>query len=61
MVDKIENDLDEVFSLRARNQHGRRDQEIRLPELLMSGEVLQGFARGAAEDQRVELRLLCGA
>ena len=50
--------LDEMLGLRTRNQHGRGYAEVHPPELLMSGDVLQGLARGAAGDERFILLLL---
>ena len=50
--------LHQVLGLGARNQHGRSDAEVHPPELLMSDDVLQGLARGAAGDERLVLLLL---
>ena len=47
-----------MLGLRPRNQHGGGDKEVGLPELLVSGDVLQGLAGGAAGDELVVLRLL---
>jgi hypothetical protein len=47
----IEGDFEEMFGFGARDEGVRSDLEVETPEFLMAGEVLGGFAGGAAADQ----------
>jgi len=60
VVDEIEDGFDEVLGLRAWDEHGGGDEKVGAPELLVSGEVLQGLSGGAASDELVVLHLLGG-
>ena len=60
MVDQVKDCLDEVLGFRAWNEHGGGDEEFGAPELLVSGEVLQGLTGGAAVDELIVGRLLGG-
>jgi len=48
----VESNFDDVFSLRARDQHLRRDFEFEAPEFLFPGQMLGRFARRATANER---------
>ena len=50
---QFEHGFDQVLSLRAGNQHGRRNHEVEPPELLMSGDVLRRHAGCALSEHFV--------
>src|ERR1700719_5365315 len=45
-------DFDNMFGLRARNEHGRRNFKFEPPEFLLAGEVLSRLARSSPLDPR---------
>ena len=50
-----------MLGFRAWDQHSRRDQKIKPPELLMSGDVLRGAATGPLTNDLVITGLLVGS
>ena len=56
---ELQRGLNDDLGLRSRNQHVRVNFEVEFEKLLVSGDVLQRFAGGAARDQRTKvLKLL---